>query len=305
MSARGVSQAIIVPWSITARRVARRSASSMKCVVSRIVLPCEQQLAQPVPDEMARLRIEAGRRLVEDQELGIVDERPREREAPLHPARQHADSHLLLAAQPGEFEQLRNARGERRAIDVEIAAVDAKVLGDGEIRIEVVDLRHDAHADAGDPGGLGHALADHLDRAAIGIDEPEAAAKRRGLARAVGAEQREAFAAPDLEGEPAHDLVRAVELAEPRDPQHDVAHAGRTCRCAGGCRAGPSVRQRSVHAPGIRCAGPCHIPPITDCSCGRRPWKKWPQPGNTVTGSACGRAHASTSASGTTSSSSP
>ena len=37
-------------------------------------------------------------------------------------------------------------------------------------------------------------------------------------------------------------------------------------------------------------ARPCHMPAIVRCSCGRRPWKKWPQPGNTTTGSSCGRA---------------
>src|SRR5690606_19802007 len=37
----------------------------------------------------------------------------------------------------------------------------------------------------------------------------------------------------------------------------------------------------------------------------RRPWKKWPVPGTTTTGSASGRAQSSTAASGTTSSVSP
>ena len=39
------------------------------------------------------------------------------------------------------------------------------------------------------------------------------------------------------------------------------------------------------------------MPVITRESCGSRPWKKWPQPGNTMIGSSCGRAQANTSAS--------
>jgi hypothetical protein len=47
-------------------------------------LALRQQLAQPVPDQMACLRVEAGRRLVEDQKLGIVDQRTRQRQPALH-----------------------------------------------------------------------------------------------------------------------------------------------------------------------------------------------------------------------------
>jgi hypothetical protein len=102
----------------------------MKCVVRRIVLPLRQELAQAVPDEMPRLRVEARRRLVEDQELGIVDERARERQAPLHAARQRADADFALARQSREFEEVRNARLEHVARQAEVAAVDQEVLAD-------------------------------------------------------------------------------------------------------------------------------------------------------------------------------
>ncbi len=130
---------------------------------------------------------------------------------------------LPLLARPAKSRSFGIAAGERLAADAEIAAVDLEVLGDGEIGIEIVDLRDDADANARRARRLRHGQAEHLDRAAIGIDEAEAAAQRRRLAGAVGAEKAEAFAAADLEIEAADDLVVAVALAKSRDAQDDVA----------------------------------------------------------------------------------
>ena len=163
-------------------------------------LALRQELAQAVPDQVPRLRVEARGRLVEDEELGIVDERARERQASLHAARERADADVALAREPGEVEQTRNALASSTSRGkAEVAAVDQQVLAHREVGIEVVHLRHDADANARFARGLGHRLADHLDLPAVGIDEAEAAAQRRGLARAVGAEQAEALAAADGE----------------------------------------------------------------------------------------------------------
>jgi hypothetical protein len=52
---------------------------------------------------VAGLRVEAGRRLVEQQQLGLVDERAGDHEAPLHPARQRLD---LVAGPLGQLDEL-------------------------------------------------------------------------------------------------------------------------------------------------------------------------------------------------------
>ena len=44
------------------------------------------ELAQPLPDDQAGLGIEAGGRLVEDQQLGLIDETARDQQATLHAA---------------------------------------------------------------------------------------------------------------------------------------------------------------------------------------------------------------------------
>ena len=46
------------------------------------------QPVEPLPDEVARLRVEARRRLVEDQHVGLGDQRPRDREPALHAPRE-------------------------------------------------------------------------------------------------------------------------------------------------------------------------------------------------------------------------
>jgi hypothetical protein len=131
---------------------------------------------------------------------------------------------------PANSSSFGNPLRQRRAVDAEVAAVHDEVLGHREVGIEVVHLRHDAHADAGLARRARHRCADELDRAAVGIDEAEAASQRRRLARAVGAEQPEAFAAADVERQPAHDLVAAIALDEPLDGQHPIALAARPAR---------------------------------------------------------------------------
>jgi len=118
--------------SMMARRWQRRSASSMKWVVSRMVLP----------SAVRRLRrsrsgggpaVEPGGRLVEDQQIGVVQ-----------PARAQASGAASCrptacgcwrppCRQPRELEQLRDAGADRRVLDAEVAAIDQQVLGAGEV----------------------------------------------------------------------------------------------------------------------------------------------------------------------------
>jgi hypothetical protein len=46
---------------------------------------------QAIPEEVPRLGVEAGRGLVEQEQVRLVDQRPGDREAPLHPAGQRLD----------------------------------------------------------------------------------------------------------------------------------------------------------------------------------------------------------------------
>ena len=58
---------------------------------ARVYLPME--LLEPLPDEVARLRVEAGGRLVEEDDLGIVHQRPGQ------------GQHLMRFPHPGALHQ--------------------------------------------------------------------------------------------------------------------------------------------------------------------------------------------------------
>ena len=93
----------------------------MKCVVEQDRLALLQQVLQPLPHQVARLRVEAGGRLVEEQQVGVVDERAAEREPPLHAARELARLGVGLRLQRRELQQLRHALVDRRARQAEVA----------------------------------------------------------------------------------------------------------------------------------------------------------------------------------------
>ena len=115
----------------------------------RTVTPSRLELADPLPDQVAGLRIEAGRRLVEHQQPRPVEERPREDQPPLHPPGQLADlrPRLLLQSCTKLQQLVRRGACASAAGDAEVAGVDEEVLLDGEVRVEVVLLGADP-----DPG---------------------------------------------------------------------------------------------------------------------------------------------------------
>ena len=88
LSSAGVPSATIRPWSMMPTRFASTSASSRYCVVRKTVTPSSCASRPDLgPERRARLRVEAGRRLVEEEDARPVHEGEREVEAPLHPAR--------------------------------------------------------------------------------------------------------------------------------------------------------------------------------------------------------------------------
>ena len=65
---------------------------------------------QPLPHEVAGLRVEAGGRLVEQQQLGLVDQRPGDGEPSLHAAGERIDLAVGPVGELHEVEQLGGAR---------------------------------------------------------------------------------------------------------------------------------------------------------------------------------------------------
>ena len=103
----GVPSAITLPWSITAMPSASWSASSRYWVQSRIVVPSPGERADDVPDLVARARVEAGRRLVEEHQLRRDDDARRDVEPAPHP------SGVVLDEAARRFGKTESARAAR------------------------------------------------------------------------------------------------------------------------------------------------------------------------------------------------
>jgi len=177
--------------------------------------------AQAFPDQVAGLGVEAGGGLIEDQQFGLVYQRAGQGKAPLHAAGERLDAGLVLAFEAGKGEQLGDARADFAFADAEIAGEHDEVFGAGEIRVEAVELGHHAHAGAGFAGLFGHRQAAQTDAAAAGPGQAEGAAQGGGLAGAVGAEQREAFAGTQFQVDAAHDFLCVGATAEAFDEAGD------------------------------------------------------------------------------------
>ena len=102
------------------------------------------QLAQAVPHEQPRGRVEPGRRLVEEQHLRRVHQRPRDHHAlRLAAARTCPASDFAAVEQPELLEQLVGAAVALRRRDAVVGGVEDEVGADRERAVEVAALRDD------------------------------------------------------------------------------------------------------------------------------------------------------------------
>ena len=102
------------------------------------------EAVEPVPEHVPRLRVEAGRGLVEQQDLGLIDQRARDREPAAHAAGERLDLGVRLVLELREGEQAGDAIADDVLRKPEVAAVDEEVLANGQLAVEAVVLRNDA-----------------------------------------------------------------------------------------------------------------------------------------------------------------
>ena len=172
------------------------------------------EVFEDAPEVDARLRVDAGRRLVEEEHLRLVDERAGDHQ-PLREAAGELEDHRAGAVGERELlEQLVRPRAGLRARHAEEAAVVVEVLPDGERAVERVRLRDDADL-ALDGGRVAPDVEAGDERPALRRDDRRRQhPDRRRLAGPVRAEQAEELAAADLEVEPVDGNEVAVDLAE-------------------------------------------------------------------------------------------
>ena len=174
-----------------------------------------QQPLQALPHQVARLRIEAGGGLVQQQQSGRIDQRTRQAQAPLHAARELARLGVGLVREGGKFQQLRNALADLLIRQSEIAAKHQQILGAGEIRIKRIELRDHAQMLLDGQRIARHCQAvEGADHAVIGRGQAQAHAQRGGLAGAVGADHPQTLARRNAEGHIVHRRELAKALAQ-------------------------------------------------------------------------------------------
>src|SRR5262249_24974971 len=197
------------------------------CLVQ--VVRCQQdrlaertQRADQLPRRAARHWVEARRRLVEKDQVGIAYKGDAEVEPSLLAAGKCLHACIPLGAEPDEADHLVDVA--RRPV---VAGEHPVRLGDGLVRPELRLLEHDADALA-----VGLLLAcrieaEHVDPAAVALAVALEDLHGRRLAGAVRAEQAEDLALLDVERDSAHGLVLAVRLAQFLDD--DRCHSSRIC----------------------------------------------------------------------------
>ena len=165
---------------------------------------------------LAQLAVERGQRLVEQQELGPLDQRAGQRHALALAARELRRPAFAVVGQ----RTWSSASATRVAISAARQALAAQAVADVgrhvHVREEGVGLEH--HVDR--PAvrrHAGHVLAVDQDAARVGRLEARDHAQQRGLAAARAAQEGEQLAAPDVEIDAIDRGDRAEALGDPGD----------------------------------------------------------------------------------------
>ena len=190
------------------------------------------QAADDFPRLVARIRIEPGRRLVQEQQVRSANQAQGQIQAPLLAAGKVPDLLSLLPGQAGQADHLTGV--PRCRIVTRIAG---NRLADGQVGLDRDVLQHQPDPLAQRPPGgpVARIVAEHLDPSGVPGAESLQDLQRGGLARAVRPEQGEDLPVRHGEAHAAHGLDRAIALAQAR--HHDRAR-GQRCRRDGGAHSG-------------------------------------------------------------------
>ena len=186
------------------------------------------QTVEAVPQHVAGLWIEPSCRLVEQEQVWLVDQRASDRQTSHHPAAQGVDDAVGPLAQLDELQQCFRPATALGTWDVEVATVQNEVLHDGELFVEGVELRHHAEPTA-DRSAIGCGVhAEDVQRPRGGRRYASDHAHRRRLAGAIRAEESERLALVDVEVDRVDRDEFAVLLGEAPRRDQCFAHPGDT-----------------------------------------------------------------------------
>jgi hypothetical protein len=222
IAARRASSSVGIASKRTARSRYRRDPVAEDLRLLHVVRGQEHRAAlvtersHDLPERPSRGRIHARRRLVEEDDLGVVHERERDGQPLSLAPGQVPGLRLALLAEVEEVDQL----GSRPPAPAEERREQVEELGDGQPRVERRGLERDPDPVL-DRVRVARGI-DPEDARLAGIGRPEALQDldRRRLPRPVGAEEPEDLAAADLEVDPVDGVRRPVRLPQRANGDH-------------------------------------------------------------------------------------
>ena len=173
------------------------------------------EIVDMVPEFAACARIHARGGLVEEKQLGLVDEARGECEALLPAARERARELVLARGEAEALESL--AQPALAVVDLVHARDEVQILLDGQVVVETELLRHVAHLALDELGVLRDVVAEHDAAPLVGREQPADHADGGGLAAAVGAKEAVDGALRNLHREMVDDGLLAEALGEALD----------------------------------------------------------------------------------------
>ena len=169
-----------------------------------------REIDQALPEGVARDGIDAGGRLVEDQDVGRMDHRHGERQALADAERQGVGQGAVDVGEVEARQHIGDTGRDPVGGHGEEAGVQVEVLPNRQLAVEREGLRHVADA-AAHIHVLGvDRVAEEVRRALACLQKACQHLHRRGLAAAVGAEEAEDLALVDAEA----DVLHGGEIAE-------------------------------------------------------------------------------------------
>ncbi len=206
--------------------------------------------ADQLPELVARQRVDAGGRLVEDQQVGIVDQRAAQPELLLHAAGQLARRTLGERRQPGALQQVGDAPLALGLVVAEQPTEEVDVLEHRERRVEVLaqPLGHvgDARADRPAVAAVAHVAIEHADLAILHLPCAGQQRQQAGLADPVRTDQADHAVGRDLQADVVNRTRLAVAQRNAPEARHAAPASGHCgtliCRLAGHSTSGSSRR---------------------------------------------------------------
>ena len=172
---------------------------------------------------MSGQRVEAGHRLVEDEQVRPLRQGQGQRHLGLLPAGERTGSAVERDA------QLRQPAFGQPLVEPQVAGpAEAEHLGDGEALVQRVVLGQEPDPGQGVRGAGGDVVAEDLHRAGARCQQPDDQAQQRGLARAVRPDQGDHAAGRQGQGAVAQRPALPVPLAHTVGAQRELGRCHAT-----------------------------------------------------------------------------